>query len=154
MRVAKQVMQDPERITTEPTVVIPPLAEAEVQVPDCRPLDRELGVVPRRPIAIHRRHGLMLSVTVMVGVVAPAVAQVDAADKSNVVFRSARVPNDDELLVVGAAKPHALVEQDLSSGGVHHLSEVAILLGAETQPVEVRPPDQASHYHPVASGGG
>jgi hypothetical protein len=58
----------------------------------------------------------MLPVTMMFGVVAPAVAEVDAADKGNIAFRSFRMTYDDELLVMGAAEPNSLVEQHLAPG--------------------------------------
>jgi hypothetical protein len=67
-------MQDPHGITTERASVIPPFAKAELQVPDGRALDRDLSVVPGRSIAVLRRHRLALVVTVVVRVVAPAVA--------------------------------------------------------------------------------
>ena len=57
----------------------------------------------------------MLPVTVMVGIVAPAVAEIYAADKSNVALGPFSVADDDELLMMGAAEAHALVEQDLPS---------------------------------------
>jgi len=50
----------------------------------------------------------------MVGIVAPAMAQVDAANKGNVAFGLFCMADDDELLVMGAAKSHALVEQDFA----------------------------------------
>ena len=72
--------------------------------------------MPGRPCPVYRSHRLVLPVTVVVGVVAPAVAEVNAADKSNVAFGSFGMADDDEFLVMGAAESHALVEQDLPSG--------------------------------------
>jgi hypothetical protein len=116
MRVAQQVMQDPERIAAERASIVPPFAEAEFQVPDRRALDRDLSVMPRRTWPIHRRHRLALPVAVMAGIVSPAVAKVDTANEGNVVIGSACSADDDEFLVVGAAEPHTLVEQDLTPG--------------------------------------
>jgi hypothetical protein len=77
-------MQYPQGIAAERTTVFPPLAEAELEVPNSRTLDRDLGVMPWGPVPVDRRHGLPLAVAVMVGVVAAAVAQVDTARKSNI----------------------------------------------------------------------
>ncbi len=52
----------------------------------------------------------------MVRVVAPAVAQIDAANKGNVAFAPFGMADDDEFLVMRAAQAHALVEQDLTPG--------------------------------------
>src|SRR5450756_1990130 len=103
--------------------------------------------MPGRSCPIHRSHLLVLPVTVMVGIVAPAVAEVNATDKSNVAFGSSGVADDDEFLVMGAAESHALVEQDLPSGRVDLLPEVSVLLGAETKSVHVRPPEQSLYQH-------
>ena len=70
----------------------------------------------------------------MLGVVAAAVAQVDAAGERDVALRALRVPQDDELLVVRAAAPDPLVEQHLAAGGSMSLAEVAVLLLAVRQP--------------------
>jgi hypothetical protein len=116
MSVAEQVVRDPEGITAERAWIIPPFPEAEFQVSDGRTLDRDLSVMPGRPFAVHRRHGLTLLVAMMVGVIAPAVAQVDATNEGNVAVTVSWVADHDELLVMGAAKPHTLVEKDFAPG--------------------------------------
>src|ERR1700694_5110570 len=95
-------------------MVIPAFAKTEFQIPYGRPLDCQLRVMPRRSRPVHRSHLLVLPVAVMVGIVAPAVAQVDASNKGNVAFRLFGMADDDELLVMGAAQAHALVEQHLT----------------------------------------
>ena len=88
----------------------------------------------------------------MIGVIAAAVAEVDPADKGNVADRAVAVPDDHELLVVGAAKADALIEEHLASRFVHQRAEVAVLLGAEPEPVRVRPPEQAFDGHAATHG--
>jgi hypothetical protein len=109
-------MQDPKGIAAQRASVIPPFAEAEFEVPDGRTLDRELSVMPGRSWPIHRRHGLVLPIAVVVGSVAPTVAEVDAASEGNVALTSSWTSDDDELLVMGAAQPYSLVEKNLSPG--------------------------------------
>jgi hypothetical protein len=76
MRVAQEVMQEPEGIAAQRAVIIPPFAKAEFQVRYGRAVDRKLRVMPGRRCSVNRSHRLMLPVTVMVGIVAPAVAEV------------------------------------------------------------------------------
>ena len=54
------------------------------------------------------------------------------------------MPDDDELLVVGAEPLHPLVEQHLAAGLVELLAEVLVLRRAELQQVGVGPPHQAA----------
>jgi hypothetical protein len=137
MRVPQQVVQHAERIATQAAAVIPPFAKRELEVAYRRALDRELRVVPRRPRPVHGRHRLALPVAVVLFLVPPAVAEVDAADEGDVGFRSSGMPDDDKLLVMGAAESHSLVEQHLASGRVDLFSEVTVLLGAEAEPIQV-----------------
>ena len=113
MGVTQQVVQDAERITAQPASVFPALAERELKVAHRRTLDRELSVVPWRPWPVHGRHRLALPVAFVVLLVAPAVAEVDATDESNIAFGVSRMPKHDKFLMVRAAKSHSLVEQDL-----------------------------------------
>jgi hypothetical protein len=73
----------------------------------------------------------------MLGIVPAAVAQVDAADVGHVQVRTTRVPEHDELLVVGAtgADPH--VQQAFPAGRFDLVAEVPVFHGAEGQAVEV-----------------
>jgi hypothetical protein len=79
----------------------------------------------------------------MVGIVTPAVAEVDAADKGYVPFRTSSMANDHDFLVMGPTQAHPLVEEDVAPGCIHLLAKVAILLGAEPKPVQVRPPEES-----------
>ena len=116
MRVAQHVMQNPEGIAAQRASVIPSFAEAEFEVSDGGTLDRELGVMPGRSRSIDRRHRLVLPVAVVVGIVAPAVAQVDAAHEGNIALSPSCMADHDEFLVMGTAESHPLVEKNLPPG--------------------------------------
>ena len=60
--------------------------------------------------------------------------------------------DDHQLLVVGATQSHALVEKDLAAGLVHLFSKMAVLFGAESEPIEVGAPDQSLDYHSAPGG--
>ena len=76
-----------------------------------------------------------------------AVAQVDAADERDVVVGPFGATDHDELLVVAAAPPHPLVEQDLAAGLVDLSDERGVLLLAEVRLSRVRSPQQPAHVH-------
>jgi hypothetical protein len=96
----------------------------------------------------------MLPVTFMVFLIAPAVTQVDAADKRHITLRACGAPDDDQLLVMRAADPDPLIEKHLAAGCVDLFAKVAVLFGAETKPVEVRTPHQSLDAYTPPSGGG
>jgi hypothetical protein len=79
----------------------------------------------------------MLPVAGMFLPVAPAVTQVDSADEGHIASGAGGVPDDDELLVMRAAQSHTLVEQDLAAGRIDLFSKMAVLPGAEPEPVQV-----------------
>jgi hypothetical protein len=85
----------------------------------------------------------VLRVAVMLGIVTAAVRKVDATDESNITFGCCRVADDHELLMMRAAKSHPLVKKDFTPGRVAFLAQMAVLLGAEAEPVRVRPPEQS-----------
>jgi hypothetical protein len=147
MGMTQQVMHDADRIAAQRTPVFPPFAEGEFQIADGRPMDRQLSVMPWWSWPIHRRHRLTLPVAAVVFAVAPAVAEVDAPDKSDVIFGLVGVPDDHQLLVMRSAQTHSLVEQNLTPSCVDLLAEVAVLRGAESEPIQVRAPDQSSNDH-------
>ncbi len=79
----------------------------------------------------------------MIRIVLAAVTEVDAADKRKVPDLILRVADDHKLLMMGATEPHPLIEEHLAPGFVHDRAEVAVLLGAESETVCMRPPEQA-----------
>ena len=105
--------------------ILPPLAERELDVVDCRPAHLELDVVPRRTVAVVLVVELdRLRITAVATVVASAVAQVDAADERDVVGGVATADHDD-LLVMAPAAAHPVVEEDLTARLVHDAREIA-----------------------------
>ena len=129
--------------------VVPPLGEGVEHVRDGRTADLRHRVVPRRGLAVPVVEGCCLRVAGVGGVVAPAVAQVDAADERDVLLGSALAAHDEELLVVRAALAHPLVEQRLAAALVDDPAEVAVLLAVE--PARVGAPHQRPHLD-VARG--
>ncbi len=93
-------MEDPQRIAAERAAVIPPFPEGEFQVTDRRPVELELSVVPWRPRAVHGRHGLMLTIAVVVFLIAAAMTEVDASHEGDVRVRARHVSHDHQLLVM------------------------------------------------------
>ena len=130
--------------------VVPPLAEGEGEIPDRRALDLELDVVPRRPFAVPVVDVDGLGIAPVVLVVVAAVAQIDAADEADVIVLPARVPQQDELLMMRPAPAHPFVEQDLGARVVDRLGEVDGLLLAHPHLVGVRTPDQTPARRPRA----
>src|ERR1700687_4024374 len=130
-------MEYPDRISTERASIRPPLAEGKVQVSNGRAFDRYLDVVPGWGLPIQRRHRLALRVAEMACIIAAAVTEVDPAHKGNVGCTSSATADDDELLVVGAAETHALVEKYFAPGRIHHHAKVAVLFSTESEPVRV-----------------
>ncbi len=124
---------------------LPTLPEDGLHVVDGRPLDRHLDVVPRRVRAVLLGERLGLRVTAVRGVVPPVVGQVDPADEGHVAGGVVTVPDHDELLVVGAARAHAHVEQHLGASLLQLLAEVTVLGGEEPGLVQVRAPHQPVH---------
>jgi len=88
----------------------------------------------------------------MISVISPAVAKIDASDEGCVAISACRVADDHELLVMRAPESHSLVEDDLSPRRVYLLAEVAVLPGAETESVQVRPPEQPLDHHTSPGG--
>ena len=86
----------------------------------------------------------------MVGVVPPAVTQVDAADEGDVELGPAWVAQHHELLVVRAAGAHPHVEQALATGQFDVLAEVPVLGGAERELVQVGAPDEPAYVGAAA----
>ena len=93
--------------------------------------------MPGGAAAVGVGEGLGLWIAAVVGVVAPAVAEVDAAEEGDVASRGVGVPDDDELLVVAAHRPDPLVEQYLTAVVVDVLGQVAVLLRGELEAVQM-----------------
>jgi hypothetical protein len=103
-----------------------------------------LHVVPRRPVAVAGPDVDGLGIAVVPLVVAPTVAQVDAAHERDVVGFALRVMRQHELLMVRTGPPDPFVEHDLPSALVDRLGQVDCLLLAEVGLVGMRPPNQSA----------
>jgi hypothetical protein len=103
-----QLTDEVDGISAERGAVVPPLAENGFGVADGRPPQGELDVVPGgcEPVDLGQR--LTLGVAPMSYVVAPPVAEIDAAEKGDVVLGPSAVTEHDQLLVMRPqdADPH------------------------------------------------
>src|SRR5580765_157789 len=125
--------------------VLPALAEDRLDVVDGWTADGDLGVVPGGGRTVGPGHLQRLGVSVVTGVVAPRVAQVDAPDVGDVASGVVAVSDDDELLVVATAGTDPHVQKHMGSGSPEDLAEPPVLLGRERELVRVGAPDQTSH---------
>lgn len=148
-----EAAQPGERAAAQRGGVVPAFPEAGVEDAHRRAADGELHVVPGRVRAVGVRDRPALRVALMAGVVAPAVAEVDAADERDVLLGAAGVAQHDELLVVRAAGAHPHVEQALAARLLDLLAEVAVLAFAELQAVQVGAPHQSLDGDAPCRGG-
>ena len=148
-----QVDQHPVRVArVERLGVAPAFAERVLQIRDGRPVHLGLDVVPGWALPVHRRHRLRLRVASVVRVVPTAVREVDAAHEGDRLPLRVGRAEHDQLLVVGAAGAHPLVEQYLAPGGVHAVADLLVLLLVHPDLIEVGAPDQATHEHATLRG--
>src|SRR6478609_8842259 len=136
------VSQTAHRRTRERCRIVPTLPEHGLDVVDGRSVDRHLDVMPRRVRAVLVSEQLGLAVAPVLGVVAPVVGQVDPADEGDVASGVVTVPDDDELLVMRAARAHAHVEEHLGATLLQLLTEVTVLGCKEPSLVQVGAPHQ------------
>jgi hypothetical protein len=105
----------------------------------------QLQVVPGRPAAIARVDPDRVGVPEMVGVVAAAAGQVDAADEGDAADRIVRAVDDQQLLVVAAEATDPLVGHQLPAGPVDQGAQdpVGVLVEVDQGRVGApqRPPD-------------
>ena len=141
-----------ERVPGQPGRVQPPLPEDRLDVVHRGTGDRCHHVVPGRGGAVLRGHLERLRVAEVACVVAPGVAQVDAADVGDVALRIVAVPDDHQLLVVRTTRPHAHVEQRLGPTRLELPAEQAVLGGVEAQLLRVRAPDQPAYVDTALVG--
>ena len=127
--------------------VVPPLPEGVRQVADRRSAHLELHVVPGRAVAVARVELDRLRVAAVPVVVAPPVAEVDAADEGDVVVGAGRVAEEDQLLVMASAAPDPFVEQDLAAGLVDLAHEANVLLLGEVGLTRMGAPEEPADVH-------
>jgi hypothetical protein len=100
-------------------------------------------------IPLVERDGLVVAVVVLV--VSSAVAQVDPSDERHVGVWGAGMPHHDQFLMVRAAPPNALIEEDLPARLAHLIGQIPVLFGAERETIRVGPPDEAPHIDPASN---
>ncbi len=153
---AEQTVLEPaEGVAVERGRVLPPLAEDRLDVVHGRSGDGGHDVVPRRGVAVLRRHRRQrLRVAVVGGVVATGVAQVDAADVGDVAGGVVAVTDHHHLLVVRAAQTHPHVEQRLGTAVLEVLAQTAVGVGREAEPGGVRAPHEPAYVDSTLVGAG
>ena len=131
--------------------VVPALRERVEDVRHGRSANLRHGVVPRRRRAVPLVQRRGLGITGMRGVVTTTVTQVHAADERDVLVGLTLASHDDELLVVGPATAHSLVEERLATGLVDDRAEMVVLLAVELAGVGA--PQQRPNLHAAACCG-
>ena len=88
----------------------------------------------------------------VLGVVSPAVGQVEAPDERDIPVRVVAPTDDEQLLVVRTEQGHPLVEQHLAARFVDLPAEERVGAAADRAGdlLAVRPPDQPAHLHAAA----
>src|SRR5918994_962205 len=125
--------------------VIPTFAEGVRDVADRRSPELKLNIVPGRSVPVPGVEIDRLRVAFVTGVIPAAVAQVDPADEGDVLVRSRRATDDDELLMMASTTPDALVEKYLAARFVDLADELGVLLLAEVGLSWVRTPQKTAH---------
>ena len=95
--------------------VLPPLAEGLLRLPHRRTLQLQLHVVVGGVGPVDGIGSDALPVATVIGVVAAAVVEVDAAEERPIVPGTVAIADDHHLLVVAAERQHPLVQHDLTA---------------------------------------
>jgi hypothetical protein len=136
-------MHPPRVLVIERSGILPAFPEGLRDVSYGRPADLELDVVPGGAGTVALVQGDRLGITVMMLVVAPAVAQIDPPDEGDILVRVSEVLEQDELLMVAPSSADALVHQDLPARFVHALPELLVLLLTELPLIGMGAPHEA-----------
>jgi hypothetical protein len=89
----------------------------------------------------------------MVGVIAPAMTQVNPSDEGHIIGGAAAITQHDELLVVRAELRDAHVQEDLASCVLDLIPQAAVLRGAILEG-EMGAPEKAPHVSSSGCSGG
>ena len=131
---------------------VPALPEGVLQVVHGGPAHLGLDVMPRRPRPVAAGEIHHLRVAVVLGVVAPAVAQVDPAYERDVAAGGTRMPDHHQLLVMAAGPAGPGVEQHLAAVLVNLPDELGVGFLGLPQRLGLGAPEQAEDLHPPARG--
>ena len=130
--------------------IVPALSEGLEELRHRGAVDLCLHVVPWRPLAVASIQVLCLRIAEMLVAVAPAVTQVDPADKGQILVRLVGAMHEDQLLVMRAGAPDPLVQQELAARRIDDVGKFGLFLFVETHPGRMRAPQQAAHPYPSA----
>ena len=133
---------EPEAAALQRGRIVPPLAERLDEIDHGRTVNLRLDVVPRRFRTVGRVEPFCLRVASVSAVVTSAVAQVDAAHESHIVFVAAGVQQQHQLLVVRPATPDPRIQQHDATGFIHDPGEIARLPLVETEYLRMRAPQE------------
>jgi hypothetical protein len=106
-----------------------------------------MHVMPSWSGTVARVHLDRLFVTSVPTIITPTVTQVNSPDVSYVVIGRPRMAHQHQLLMVGTAAPHAIVEESFPSSDPYLFSESSVFLGTKRESVAMRTPQQASHIN-------
>ena len=129
--------------------VLPPLAEGLLRLPHHRTPQLQLDVVVGGVGSVDGIGSHALPIATVIGVVAAAVVEVDAADERHIVLGTARMADDDHLLVVAAEREHPLVQQHLTARPVDGEGERPVRTDLRAHHAGVSVPQQPPHLRPT-----
>jgi hypothetical protein len=148
--VARLDPAEPEASTFERGLIVPPFAERLGQIDDRRTANLGLDVVPGRLRAECGVEHLSLRVTFVTLVVATPVAEIDTTDEGDVVVVALEMQEQHQLLVVRPTAPDPRVQEEDSTGIIHHTGKIARLLLVETKHRRVGAPKEPSDLNASA----
>ena len=129
--------------------VLPPLAEGLLRLPHHRTLQLQLHVVVGGVGSVDGIGSHALPIATVIGVVAAAVVEVDAAEERHIVLGTAGMADDDHLLVVAAERKHPLVQQHLTARPVDGEGEHPVRTRLRAHHAGVGVPEQPAHPRPT-----
>ena len=123
-------------------VIVPPLAERLDKIDHGRTVNLGLDIVPGRFRAVSRVEPFCLLVASVSLVVTASVTQIDATDEGQIVFVTAGVEQQNELLVVRPTPSDASIQKHDPTSIVHDAGKIARLRLVETEHLRMGAPQQ------------
>jgi hypothetical protein len=125
--------------------VLPPLAEGLFRLPHRRTLKLQMHVVDRGIWPVDGICSDALPVATVIGAVAAAVVEVDAAEEGPIVAGTVAITDDHHLLVMAAEREHPLVQHDLATRPVDGEGEPPVRARLRIHQAGVGVPEQPVH---------
>jgi hypothetical protein len=116
--VTGQSPQPVHRIAAQRRRVLPAFAEHGPGIAGRRTADRDVRIMPGRPVPVDGRYRQRLRISCMRDVITAPMTQIDAAGERDIQPGTARMAQDHELLVMRAARPYPHVEQAPAARGL------------------------------------